>query len=81
MSPKLIDFLSDFQKSLASVITEQRMKHLYKSKKGFFNGNLVEDFLKLSIPDMESVIKGLEVIVKFYVIQLFRVVSNNISGS
>jgi len=78
MSPKLFGFLSDFQKSLATVVNgagiipHHHQTEFTTSNKGFFDGNLIKSFLKLPISDMESVIKGLKVIVKFFVVQLFN---------
>jgi len=78
MSPKLCGFLSDFKKSLATVVNEAGIIPLHHqaefttSNKGFFDGNLIKSFLKLPVSDMESVIKGLEVILKFVVVQLFN---------
>jgi len=78
MSPKLFGFLSDFKKSLATVVNgagfipHHHQIEFTSSNKGFFDGNLIKSFLKLPVSDMESVIKGLEVIVIFVVVQLFN---------
>jgi len=71
MSPKLFGFLSDFQMSFTTVIhgtgilPHHHQTELTKSNKGFYDGNLIESFLKLPVSDMESVIKGLKVIKKY----------------
>lgn len=79
MSPKLFGFLSDFQKSLATVVNgaeiipHDHQTEFTTSNKGFFDGNLIRRFLKMPVSDMESVIKGLKVILIFVVVQLFNI--------
>uniref|UniRef100_A0A2S2P1T8 DNA damage-binding protein 1 n=1 Tax=Schizaphis graminum TaxID=13262 RepID=A0A2S2P1T8_SCHGA len=65
MDPKLCDFISDFQKSLTTVVNkvetlpDHHQTEFTKSNKGFLDGNLLKKFLKLPISNKKSVIRGL----------------------
>lgn len=72
MTEKMYEFLSDMEKSLATVINGVgKIKHSFwrsyhteirtESADGFVDGDLIETFLDLSKANMELVVDGLKV--------------------
>jgi DNA damage-binding protein 1 len=75
----MFDFLSDLERSLASVIKGVgKIKHQFwrsyhteirtEPSEAFVDGDLIESFLDLSKSDMLAVVEGLKVIVYIIVI-------------
>lgn len=72
LTPKMFDFLSDLERSLASVIKGVgKIKHQFwrsyhteirtEPAEAFVDGDLIESFLDLSKSDMTLVVDGLKV--------------------
>lgn len=73
LTPKMFDFLSDLERSLATVIKGVgKIKHQFwrsyhteirtEPSEAFVDGDLIESFLDLSKADMIAVVDGLEVL-------------------
>lgn len=73
LTSKMFDFLSDLERSLASVIKGVgKIKHQFwrsyhteirtEPSEAFVDGDLIESFLDLSKSDMIAVVEGLKVI-------------------
>lgn len=72
LTPKMFDFLSDLERSLANIIKGVgKIKHSFwrsynteirtEPSEAFVDGDLIECFLDLSKPDMMAVVTGLKV--------------------
>lgn len=72
LTPKMFEFLSDLERSLATVIKGVgKIKHLFwrsyhtecrtEHAEAFVDGDLIESFLELSKTDMIAVVNGLKV--------------------